>query len=67
LESELWPFPAIAGVRLPQSGNIGHFITILDHRDDKYVIGDPLDGVTTQSPSELRDIYDFTGFFMVVE
>jgi hypothetical protein len=65
--SEPWPFPAIAGVRLPQSGNTGHFITILDHQGDRYVLGDPLDGITTQSQSDLRDAYDFTGFFMVVE
>jgi ABC-type bacteriocin/lantibiotic exporter with double-glycine peptidase domain len=61
-----WPVPAIAGVRLPQSGNTGHFITVLDYRGDKYVIGDPLDGMTTQSQSELHDAYNFTGFFLAV-
>src|SRR5436190_14642264 len=32
-----WPFPAIAGVRLPSSGNTGHFISVLDFVGDKYV------------------------------
>ncbi len=62
-----WPFPSIAGVRLPASGNNGHFITVLDHIGDKYVIGDPLEGKITRSQSELRDDYEFTGFFMVVK
>jgi hypothetical protein len=64
--SQPWPCPSIAGVRLPQSGNTGHFITILERREAKYVIGDPLSGVTVQSQPELRDAYDFTGFFMAV-
>jgi hypothetical protein len=62
-----WPFPAIAGVRLPSSGNNGHFIAILGRDGDKYVIGDPLEGRLVRSQSELRDTYDFTGFFMVVQ
>jgi hypothetical protein len=62
-----WPFPAIAGVRLPESGNTGHFITVLDRVGDKYVIGDPITGKTVQTQSELRGSYDFTGFFMVIK
>ena len=61
-----WPFPAIAGVRLPESGNAGHFITVLDRVGDRYVIGDPITGKTVQTQSELRGSYDFTGFFMVI-
>jgi ABC-type bacteriocin/lantibiotic exporter with double-glycine peptidase domain len=61
-----WPFPAIAGVRLPASGNAGHFIVLLDRIGDKYVVGDPLEGRKVQSASELRDTYEFTGFFMLV-
>jgi ABC-type bacteriocin/lantibiotic exporter with double-glycine peptidase domain len=61
-----WPFPAIAGVRLPASGNTGHFIAVLDRIGDMYVIGDPLRGRLVQSQSELRETYHFTGFFMVV-
>ena len=61
-----WPFPAIAGVRLPESGNAGHFITVLDRVGDRYVIGDPITGKTVQTQSELRGSYDFTGFFLVI-
>jgi len=62
-----WPFPAIAGVRLPDSGNAGHFITILGRSDDNYIVGDPLEGRRIQSPDDLRDSYVFTGFFLVVQ
>ena len=65
--NESWPFPAIAGVRMTGSGNIGHFITVLDRIGDKYVIGDPLEGRIVQTQSGLRDAYEFTGFFMVVK
>jgi hypothetical protein len=65
--SKPWPFPAIAGVRLRSSGNTGHFITILDRTGDNYVVGDPLEGKVVQSQSQLRETYEFTGFFMVVK
>jgi hypothetical protein len=61
-----WPYPAIAGVRLPLSANTGHFIAVLDRVGDKYVIGDPLEGKLVKSQAELRDSYEFTGFFMTV-
>ena len=41
--------PAIAGVRLPSSGNTGHFIAVLDRIGEKFVIGDPLEGRIVQS------------------
>jgi predicted double-glycine peptidase len=62
----MWPVPSIAGVRLPAYGNTGHFITILDRNGDSYVIGDPLEGRIVRSQAELRDKYEFTGFFMLV-
>jgi hypothetical protein len=62
-----WPHPAIAGVRLPGSGNSGHFIVVLDQVGDKYILGDPLEGKIVESRSQLRQDYDFTGFFMVVK
>ena len=62
-----WPYPAIAGVRLPGSGNTGHFIAVLDRVGDKYVVGDPLEGKSIQSQTELSGNYDFTGFFMVTK
>jgi hypothetical protein len=61
-----WPVPSIAGVRLPASGNTGHFITVLERTGDRYVIGDPLEGRIVRTQSELRDAYEFTGFFMAV-
>lgn len=64
---DAWPFPAIAGVRLPQADNSGHFITILDRRDDKYVVGDPIEGEIALSQSDFQRRYTFTGFFMVVK
>lgn len=62
-----WPYPAIAGVRLPELGNTGHFVAILDRIGDRYVIGDPITGKSICTQSELRGTYDFTGFFMVVK
>ena len=41
-------------------------ITVLDRTGDSYVIGDPLEGRIIRSRSELRDTYEFTGFFMLV-
>ncbi len=64
--SSMWPVPSIAGVRLPASGDTGHFITVLDRTGDSYVIGDPLEGKIVRSQSELREVYEFTGFFMLV-
>ena len=61
-----WPAPAIAGVRLRSPGKAGHFITILDRTGDNYVVGDPLEGRVVQSQSQWREVYEFTGFFMVV-
>ncbi len=61
-----WPFPAIAGVRLPGSGHTGHFITILDRAGDNYVVGDPLEGKMFEAQHKLREVYEFTGFFMVL-
>jgi hypothetical protein len=64
--NSMWPVPSIAGVRLPASGNTGHFITVLDRTGDSYVIGDPLEGRIVRSRAELRETYEFTGFFMRV-
>jgi hypothetical protein len=61
------PFPSIAGVRLPNFANAGHFITILGRVDDQYnqyIIGDPLEGRLVLSQSLMRTNYTFTGFFM---
>lgn len=56
--------PAVVGVRL---GYIGHFIAILGHEGDKFVIGDPLRGRELLSREELEQRYDFTAFHMRVK
>ncbi len=61
-----WPCPSIAGVRLPESANSGHFIVLLERVGDKYVVADPITGKSLRTQSDLRGTYDFTGFFMAV-
>lgn len=58
-------FPAIAGVILKNTVGTGHFIAILDEQDGNLVTGDPLVGLKTISRSELPELYEFTGFFLV--
>jgi ABC-type bacteriocin/lantibiotic exporter with double-glycine peptidase domain len=65
--NEPWPFPAIAGVRLSSAGNSGHFVAVLGHEGDNYILGDPLDGKVVLSRSAFEKIYSFTGFFMTVK
>ena len=62
-----WPIPSIAGVRLSSFGNSGHFISILGQADDKFIIGDPLEGKLVLSKSALLEKYTFTGFFMQLD
>ncbi|HWF18098.1 MAG TPA: cysteine peptidase family C39 domain-containing protein [Verrucomicrobiae bacterium] len=58
--------PAIAGVRLKQADNSGHFIALLEWQGDRLVTGDPMVGRSTNTLAELREKYDFTGFAMLV-
>ncbi|MGA2299144.1 MAG: cysteine peptidase family C39 domain-containing protein [Candidatus Acidiferrum sp.] len=58
------PGSSIAGVLLP--GGAGHFIAILDRRDDDFVVMDPLKGLIATSGWGLRQTYKFTGFFLLV-
>jgi predicted double-glycine peptidase len=62
-----WPIPSIAGVRLSNLENSGHFITMLGHEGDNYIIGDPLEGRLVLSQSTLESNYAFTGFFLQLE
>jgi predicted double-glycine peptidase len=58
------PAPAIAGVLL--RGGVGHFVAIMDANADTVTIGDPLRGRVVIPRSELRQFYNFTGFFLVI-
>jgi hypothetical protein len=59
-----FPLPSIAGVHLSNFGGAGHFIAILGRADDKYVIGDPLQGRRVLPMSALQTEYAFTGLFI---
>jgi hypothetical protein len=56
--------PAIVGVMM---GSAGHFIAIIEHNGDKYLIGDPLRGREVLSRAELERRYKFTGFHMQIK
>ena len=56
--------PAVVGVRL---GSIGHFIPILGHDGDRFIVGDPLRGRESLSREELNRRYQFTGFHMRIQ
>lgn len=58
------PGSSIAGVLLP--GGAGHFIAVLDRRDDDFVVMDPLKGLIATSSWGLQQTYKFTGFFLLV-
>lgn len=57
------PVPSIAGVRL---GGIGHFIPVIAETATAYVTGDPLVGREKVPKEQLRQRFDFTGFFMEI-
>ena len=57
------PVPSIAGVRV---SGIGHFIPILQESGTSYVTGDPLAGRQEWPKSEIRQHFEFTGFFMAI-
>lgn len=48
-------------------GSAGHFIAIIEHNGDKYLIGDPLRGREVLSRAELERRYKFTGFHMQIK
>jgi len=61
---EQLPWPAIAGVKTHGSG---HFIPILGKEGTSYIVGDPMVGREVKSLTELREEYQFTGFFLIVK
>jgi predicted double-glycine peptidase len=56
-------FPALVGVRLI---GFGHFIAVLDIRDDQVTFADPLYGSDSLPLAQFLSRYQFTGFHMVV-
>jgi len=63
-EGDNFPYPAVAGVRLP--GGAGHFIALLKTGDGAATIVDPLSGKLTIPMVDLRKRYHFTGFFLKI-
>jgi hypothetical protein len=59
------PYPSVAGVLLPGGG--GHYISILGETDTAYVTGDPMQGKVSVPKARLGAVYNFTGFFMVID
>lgn len=61
------PSPAIAGVKLKYATGTGHFIPILGETNGQYQIGDPMRGLETMTLQRLCELYDFTGFFILIK
>jgi ABC-type bacteriocin/lantibiotic exporter with double-glycine peptidase domain len=59
------PSGAIAGVVLRGGG--GHFIAVLSQTPEEVVIGDPMKGKLVIDRKDLRQLYRFTGLFLIVE
>jgi len=55
--------PALVGVRI---GNDGHFIAVLEIHDDQVTFADPLSGKIQMSLAKFKQLYEFTGFHMVI-
>lgn len=57
--------PSIAGVRLNQTGNSGHFIALLAKDGEDFIVGDPLNGREKLTRQEMDERYTFTGFYLI--
>lgn len=55
--------PCIVGVKF---GGTGHFIALLSRDGDEFHVGDPLRGSEMLDVDELRDRYQYSGFWMEV-
>lgn len=55
--------PALAGVRLDGTG---HFIPLLESRDGRLHVGDPVEGDDWLTPEEMQERYQFTGFYLCI-
>lgn len=61
------PLPAIVGVKLKECNNAGHFIALLEKRDDRFIFGDPMEGRFTNTLANLAGKYEFTGFMLSIQ
>jgi len=59
--------PAIAGVRLPSLGNPGHFVALLERANGKYLLADPMEGLSTNELADWKGVYEFTGLFLSIQ
>lgn len=55
------PVPAIIGVKI---GRMGHFISLLSHKDGVYEVADSLSGRATLSQREFDERYQFNSFVL---
>ena len=53
------PSPAIIGTKI--GGNVGHFITILEKKDNKFIIGDSLTGKKEMEQNDFEKEYVYDG------
>lgn len=56
--------PAVVGVLV---GNCGHFIAVLEVKNDQVVFVDPMFGPEQLALSEFQDRFTFTGFHLIIE
>jgi len=56
--------PALVGVRI---GRAGHFIAVLEVHDDQVTVADPLSGEIQITLAKFENLYEFTGFHMVIQ
>lgn len=61
------PTPAIIGINYGPIGPIGHFVTILGRKDDKYIIGNPLVGKLLLTKGQFAERCGFKGFAVHIE
>ena len=63
----LMPMPSIAAVRLRRMKGSKHFIVLFGKGPDGWIVGDPNEGRLVLAGEDLRENYDFSGCYIVVE
>ena len=59
------PYPSIAGIIV--QGGMGHFISILNLVNNKYIIGDSMYGKKQIALNEVKKRIHFTGFYLIIQ